>query len=197
MKARFLILSALSFLMSNVAFPPEAQAVEGFYRYVDENGVIHLTNVHSDPRFKPLFKKKRRPELKIRVNKSRIYQIIETISRRYSVDPHLIKAIIKAESDFDPYAVSPAGAEGLMQLMPQTARTLNVSNPFDPAQSIDGGVRHLKRLLELFEYDMSLAIAAYNAGRSNVLKYGGIPPFKQTQEYVKKVLGYYNDYRKL
>ena len=108
------------------------------------------------------------------------------------MDPHLVKAIIKAESNFDPIAVSPKNAEGLMQLIPGTAEDYGVNDSFDPSSNIDGGVRVLKDLLEYFGDDISLAVAAYNAGKFSVVKYGNtIPPYPETQTYVKRVMGYY------
>ncbi|MBI2682159.1 MAG: lytic transglycosylase domain-containing protein [Acidobacteriales bacterium] len=106
---------------------------------------------------------------------------------RHNVDPNLVRAIIKVESNFDPRAVSRKGALGLMQLMPATARDLKVRNPFDPAQNVDGGVRHLKNLLENFGGDVSLTVAAYNAGQGAVERHGGVPNYRETRNYVKRV----------
>jgi hypothetical protein len=116
-------------------------------------------------------------------------QIIEA-AQTYEVDPALIHAIIQAESNYDPEAVSRRGAQGLMQLMPATARWLGVTDSFDPALNIDGGVRYFKRLLDRFDGDEKLALAAYNAGSRYVRKYNGIPPFPSTRIYIKKVLAY-------
>jgi soluble lytic murein transglycosylase-like protein len=106
------------------------------------------------------------------------------------VSPSLVKAVCLAESAMNPQAVSSAGAQGLMQLMPGTARFLDVADPFEPAQSIDGGARYLARQLKAFG-DISLALAAYNAGPGAVKKYQGIPPYTETQRYVKRVMSYY------
>jgi soluble lytic murein transglycosylase-like protein len=117
-------------------------------------------------------------------------------SQTYKVEVALIKAVIMAESGYNPKAVSHKGAQGLMQLMPGTAKWLGVHDAFDPVLNIDGGVRYLRRLLDRFEGDVQLALAAYNAGSRYVRKYGGVPPFKATQIYIKKVMKYRKDYRK-
>ncbi len=134
----------------------------------------------------------------VNIKKSKqYYPIITKAAARYEVDPNLIKAIIMVESSYNPQAVSRVGAKGLMQLMPRTARAMGVEDCFDPEHNINGGVRYFKWLLNKFDGNIELSLAAYNAGRRKVLKYNGIPPFKDTQQYVKKVDEYYTQYYKL
>lgn len=118
--------------------------------------------------------------------------IFDEAAEKYSVDAKFLKSIAKCESDFDPACVSHSGATGIMQLMPATAAELGVSDSYDPYQNIMGGAQYISELLDKYNGDTSLALAAYNAGSGNVAKYGGIPPFTETQNYVNKVLGYYN-----
>ncbi len=124
-----------------------------------------------------------------------LHPIVIQAAGRYQVDPALVKAIIMAESGYNARAISKRGAKGLMQLMPATARALGVEDVFNPKQNISGGVRYFKQLVNQFDGDVTLALAAYNAGSRNVRHYQGIPPFKATRYYIKKVFEYYQIYK--
>lgn len=154
------------------------------YSYIDEDGVIHFSNVPTDPRYK--LKYRERTHFRYKIMSYEPY--ISEVSNLYGVDENLIKAVIKAESDFNPAAISRKGAIGLMQLMPETADELKVRDPFDPKENLEGGVKYLKYLIDYFNGNIELALAAYNAGPEAVIKYGGIPPYPETRRYVKKVV---------
>ncbi|MBT8346074.1 MAG: lytic transglycosylase domain-containing protein [Desulfofustis sp.] len=126
----------------------------------------------------------------------RYHKQIDYWGKRYNIDPNLIKAIIRAESGFDRYAISKKGAQGLMQLMPDTAREMRVSDPFNPEENIAGGVRYLRKLLKMFNGNLVLSLAAYNAGPGQVKKAGGVPRITETRRYIKRVLSYYDRYAK-
>jgi len=172
------------------------------YRYEDDEGIVHFTDAPTDKRFK-IFMRDIRKDKQLRtllkmsrsVNPAEYDHIIKTCSDKYGVSASLIKAVIRAESGYNPNAVSHKGASGLMQLMPGTAKSLKVSNSFDPKDNVEGGVKYLRFLLDTFKGDVSLALAAYNAGLSKVAKYGGIPPYAETRNYVNKVLSYMNSYQ--
>ncbi len=168
------------------------------YRYVDPDGVAHFTNTPQDSkgelylREAPKFSPSGRSTV---LANPRIMEYAERCSRANNLSPALVKAIIRAESNGERLAVSPKGAQGMMQLMPFTARRLNVSDPFDPIENIEGGVRYIKELLGTFGGNLHHALAAYNAGPAAVKKYGGIPPYPETRSYVKRVMDYYSQYQ--
>ena len=173
-----------------------AMKAEGdvIYRYVDEDGRTHFSNVPYDTRFRPWDENLRDdPEHNFR----RLEGLIERISLRHRIDPDLVKAIIKIESNFDPWAVSCKGAMGLMQLMPQTAERWEVHRPFDPTENIKGGIRHFKFLLEKFSGDLRKSLAAYNAGENIVARLGRIPPYKETIRYVKLVMREFKNFQRM
>jgi len=168
------------------------------FAYVDAAGVTHFSNVPIDDRFEVVLNAESDEELPA------IHPAILSLSIRYdsmireeamgaNIDPDLVRAVIVVESGFDANAVSSAGAQGLMQLMPATARSYGVNNVFDPQENIRGGALYLRDLIDLYNKDYELVLAAYNAGENAVAKYGGrIPPYVETRNYVPKVLGVYN-----
>jgi soluble lytic murein transglycosylase-like protein len=168
------------------------------YKYTDPEGIIHLTNVPTDPNIPyVLVMKEKRVILQLKGDIALYDDLIARASERYRVDSALIKAIIKAESNFNHRAVSPVGAQGLMQLMPSTAASLQVKDSFHPETNIDGGVRYLRYLMNLFNGNLPLVLAAYNAGENAVIRHNNrIPPYPETQTYVKRVLNYFDGYSK-
>lgn len=180
-------------------------AAADIYTYLDENGVRHISNIPDDPRYRLLGTKDGRAALKVsleapappssfKMRRDKYSRTIDRVSRALDLDPSLIKAVIQAESAFDPEAVSHAGAVGLMQLMPATAARYGVKNRRDPVQNMVGGARYLRDLLDEFN-DLQLALAAYNAGEEAVRRYGyKIPPYEETQTYVQRVQKFYARY---
>ena len=177
-------------LMFSYCYPYVCNA--DIYKYIDKQGVVHFTNIPTHGSYTLIIREGKKPK-----NDSREYDhIISRLCKKYAVDEALVKAVIKAESDFDPAAVSKKGAQGLMQLMPETARDMSVNNPFHPSQNLEGGIRYLRKLLDQFQGNLHLALAAYNAGENTVLKYNNnIPPFEETRTYVKRVLLYLRDFQ--
>ncbi len=208
--ADFLIFSKVIIIL---AILNPATSIAEIFRYVDKDGVIHFTNAPTSAKsapvalppltqanFKkffpnnscyPLYQQRSAFPLGDLPNQSAYEPHIRLTCKQHGLDPNLVKAVIRAESGFNPQALSPKGAMGLMQLMPGTARDLGVMNPFEPVQNIDGGARYLRMMLDRFG-TLPLALAAYNAGPEAVQKHGGIPPYDETQIYVKRVMDIYN-----
>jgi hypothetical protein len=171
-----------------LAVPASAET----YRFVEADGTVHFTNAPTDPQYQRMgfTSGTQRGWLQLPVPDLAPYaREIREAAERYGVEEGLIKAVIRVESGFNSRAVSPKGARGLMQLMPGTASMLGVRDSFDPRQNIDGGVRHLRGLIDRFGSDLKLALAAYNAGEQAVMNHGGIPPYRETRDYVTRILG--------
>jgi soluble lytic murein transglycosylase-like protein len=177
-------------------------AAADVFRFEDASGAVHYTNVPADPRYRP-FQPPPEPPPAARATApaarsapspwtARFADAIKAAVERYRVDRRLVEAVITVESAGNPWAVSPKGALGLMQLMPARAAELGVKNPLDPQQNIDGGVRHLRDLLQRFTGNVTLALAAYNAGEAAVRTHGGVPPYPETREYVRKIGALYD-----
>ena len=178
-------------LALGLVFPSLSSAE--IYKYVDEDGVTHLANVPTDKYNFVL--KEGWVGFQLGIDFEKYDPVIWKAAERYGVDYALVKAVIKAESNFDPLAISRAGAKGLMQLMPGTANAVGVTNSFHPEENINGGVRYLRYLLDLFNGDLHLALAGYNAGENAVFRYNGIPPYQETRTYIQRVLRYFRNYR--
>ncbi|OGP33854.1 MAG: hypothetical protein A2X88_01920 [Deltaproteobacteria bacterium GWC2_65_14] len=167
------------------------------YRYVDKDGVVHFTNTQCDAECE-LYLREAPPETaragRGGVSQAWMEEYVERFSRAHKLSPALVKAIIKAESNGERFAVSPKGAQGMMQLMPFTSKRMKVSDPFDPVENIEGGVKYIKELMGTFRGNLVHTVAAYNAGPEAVRKYGGVPPYKETRQYVKRVLDFYRQY---
>jgi soluble lytic murein transglycosylase len=173
-----------------------AWAGGAIYAFTDARGVTHYTNrPHADKRFKQIkLRDQRSATPRYHAPRSRVYDpLIGDAAANEGIPPALVKAVIAAESAFDSGAVSRKGAQGLMQLMPRTAKQMGVSNPLEPAQNVRGGTSYLRSMIDRYG-DLGRALAAYNAGPTAVDRYGGIPPFQETRDYVERVLSYYRRY---
>jgi soluble lytic murein transglycosylase-like protein len=199
-----LIPSIVAAVAASAFLPLEARA--DIYSFTDERGVVHFTNIKGlDSRYKLV--RREGSSLPARPAPPRSYMpteeeirrykaIVESAARSHGVDTALVHAVITAESGYNPSALSPKGASGLMQLMPDTARRYGVRNIWDPVENVHGGVRYLKDLLAMFNGNMELAVAGYNAGENAVIRAGHrIPPYAETVAYVPKVIDYYRKFR--
>ena len=193
---RFILFAVITgFLMLNPGF-----VAADLYRFTDQEGNTYYANTPGDGRVKVALppqanRSKSGSPSPLRDRKGNFDPIISSASRNFSVDPDLVRAVIQAESNFNPQAVSPKGAMGLMQLMPATAREMAVTDPFDPEENIQGGVRYLSELLRLLNHKLPLALAAYNAGPTKVLARNEIPPIEETRDYVQRVLRNYKNFK--
>jgi soluble lytic murein transglycosylase-like protein len=184
---RVLVFALMAAMALRLADHAGAEAV----RLTDSEGVTHFTNTPADPRYRPIRGLSGTQAGLLRLPPTAVAPFrseIRDISLRHGVSASLVEAVIRVESGFNPAAVSPRGAQGLMQLMPATAAGLGVPDSFDPRTNIEGGVRHLRALIDRFPQRVDLAVAAYNAGEGAVTHYAGIPPYPETQHYVRKVL---------
>jgi hypothetical protein len=173
-----------------------SSSLADIYKYVDDNGVVCYTDTPIDKKADRIYKDNSSTSKDIAQvtyeDSTNFHSIINKKAETYDIDPSLIKAVIETESNWNSMALSRKGAMGLMQLMPSTASDMEVRNPFNPEENIEGGTKYLKYLLERFQGDLTLALAAYNAGPNAVEKYGYIPPYTETRQYVSKVLSLYN-----
>ena len=202
-RARALFAPALAAVLVLLA----GSAAADIYTYTDSNGVVHFTNSRSssqgaklyiktapkprgEPGVTPFMPSDTNPERFTRYD-----EVIRQAATLYQIPVELVRAMIKVESDYDPRAVSIAGARGLMQIMPATGERMQVRDLFDPRENIFGGVRYMRILANTFNGDLQLTVAGYNAGEGAVMRHGGIPPYEETRMYVTKVLYYYNRYR--
>jgi soluble lytic murein transglycosylase len=184
------------FLLSFLLWPVVAGA--DIYRYLDGDGVIHYSNTQPDEKFTLYLREGRKTAPRAPgadlPDASWMNGYVDRFSRANDLPPALVHAIIKAESNGQRKAVSPKGARGVMQLMPFTSKRLRVSDPFDPIENIEGGIKYIKELLVTFEGNLTNTIAAYNAGPGAVRKYGGVPPYRETRLYVRRVMDLYRQY---
>ena len=181
-------------------------ALADIYSYRDEKGVVHFTNIKGlDPRYKlirkegalnPVSYTPTAPYTPTADELQRYAAMVKTASQAYGVEASLVHAVISAESNYNPNAVSRTGAQGIMQLMPDTARRYGVQNSMDPNENIHAGTKYLRDLIAMFKGRLDLALAAYNAGENAVIRSGGIPPYAETRNYVPRVLGFYRDFQK-
>jgi soluble lytic murein transglycosylase-like protein len=189
--AKQIIFLLLSILLTLIIIP---RAKSQIYTRTDKDGVVHFTNVPTDSNFR-MYRPYDWQFIADYSSHGRYDSIIRWASRKYGLESALIKAIIRVESNFNPHAVSPKGARGLMQLMPDTITHMDVKNPFDPRENIEAGVRLFRNLMSQLNEDVVLALAAYNAGLTTVLKYNQVPPYSETNGFVEKVLHFFSYYR--
>ena len=193
---KFSKIFVLSAIIIIIAFVSSVHA--DIYMYIDANGVMHFTNAPTSNQHEYKVYLKERISVSTGFHATDKYdKLISNASKEFNVDSRLLKAMIKAESDFDPRAISTKGAMGLMQIMPENFKMLNLENPFDPWQNIRAGAQYFKKLYKRFNGKLALSLAAYNAGPTAVDRYKNIPPYQETEEYVRRVLRYYRTFKQL
>lgn len=181
-------------LLPFVLFIATHSAIADIYSFTAEDGTLHLSNVPTDSHYEKLVAAEETPA-KQEKKTGNFDEMITSSAKNYGLEAALLRAVIRVESEFDPRAVSKKGAVGLMQIMPETGKRYGALDLFDPVENIATGAKYLKDLLALFRGDLSLALAAYNAGENTVIRYGNrIPPFMETERYVPKVLAFYRKY---
>jgi len=185
MKPLFILISGVM-LAGMLTLAGKRSLAGDIYYYQDSDGVLHFTDMPDSPDYRPYFCFNTGPD----VDRGEILGLIRRYCSHYDLDADLVQAVMEVESDFEPRAVSTKGAQGLMQIMPETQQDLGLQDPFDPEANIEAGVRYLKQMLNTFA-SVETALAAYNAGPGNVKRYQGLPPFPETQRYVKRVLSVY------
>jgi soluble lytic murein transglycosylase-like protein len=166
---------------------PSESLAQTIYHYQDSSGVVHLSDTQTTRDYKPFFYFR----LPQNVDKRQVLYLINRNAKTYGLDPALVRAMVEVESGFDIRAVSPKGAQGLMQIMPGTAQDLKLKDSFDASKNIEAGTRYMRQLLDRFGGNVKLAVAAYNAGPGAVSKHGGVPPIAETKNYVEKVTAKY------
>ncbi len=172
------------------ALLPSAQAADRITAHLDSRGRVVFVNQEWNPptpKQAPAASGQARTADRPNLGSSDLDRVIQRSASRHQVDPDLVRAIVRVESNYNPYAVSSRGAQGLMQLIPATARRFGVRDAFDPSANLEGGIRYLKHLMELYDGDLELVLAAYNAGENAVRRYNGVPPFRETRNYLRKI----------
>ncbi len=192
--AKFLKTTCAGVILSALLGLTAASAGDGLYVHIDKQGVYHFTDAPTSSKYVKArtFSTGQPP----RLIQDRYAGVIRDFSKKHGLRPELVRAVIHVESGFNPKAVSKKGARGLMQVMPVNLRRLGAENPFDPRENIAAGTRYLSRLIERYDGNLSLSLAAYNAGPTAVDHYQDVPPYLETRQYVQKVLLYYRHYRK-
>jgi soluble lytic murein transglycosylase-like protein len=193
---KFIQIVGLGFILTIMAFASSVHA--DIFMYIDESGVMHFTNAPTSNEYDYKVYIKEKTSVSSNFHSTDKYDhFITDAAEQTGVDSRLLKAMIKAESDFDPRAVSHKGAMGLMQIMPENFKMLDLKNPFDPWQNIRAGAQYFQKLYERFNGKLALSLAAYNAGPTAVDRYKRIPPYQETEEYVRRVLRYYRTFKQL